>query len=87
MASKAGSIVTALRNGYKTGTVEKLVFFLVNKEFRPSVEEVVAEVLRLKSAKKIAKVALRRQKATASAVATVVLASGSRRYSSSGSPR
>ena len=46
----------------------------MNKEFRPSVEEVVAEVLRLKSAKKIAKAALRRQKAAASAVATVVLA-------------
>jgi hypothetical protein len=74
VASKAGSIVTALRNGYKTGTVEKLVFFLMNKEFRPSAEEVVAEVLRLKSAKKIAKAALRRQIAAASAAAAVVLA-------------
>ena len=41
IASKAGSIVTALRNRYKTGSVEKLVFILSNKEFTPKVEEVV----------------------------------------------
>ena len=38
IASKAGTIVTALRNRYKTGSVEKLVFILSNKEFTPKVE-------------------------------------------------
>ena len=68
IASKAGSIVTALRNRYKTGSVEKLVFILANKEFTPKVEEVVDAIKkkrderkkRFKEARSVAKAAAMR---------------------------
>ncbi len=72
VASKAGGIVTALRNGFHTGTVEKLVFYLMNREFRPTAEEVAAEILRLKGESKSAKAAQRCQKAAAAAAAKAV---------------
>ena len=43
IAIKVGSIVTALRNRYKTGSVEKLVFILSNKQFNPTVQPHKAE--------------------------------------------
>ncbi len=68
IASKAGSIVTALRNRYKTGSVEKLVFILSNKEFTPTVEDVVNRIKqkrdqrkkRFKEARRVAKAAAMR---------------------------
>jgi len=75
IASKAGNIVTALRNRYKTGTVEKLVFFLSNKEFKPTVEEVCASIVKKmqeqkkqnKEARQAAKAATASSKQTAAA--------------------
>ena len=50
IASKAGSIVTALRNRFKS--VEKLVFILSNKEFTPKVEEVVDAIKKKRDERK-----------------------------------
>jgi len=79
IASKAGSIVTALRNRYKTGSVEKLVFILSNKEFTPKVEEVVDAIKkkrderkkRFKEARSVAKAAAMRTGSASQAPAAV----------------
>lgn len=52
IASRAGQVVSALRNRYQTGTVEKMVFFLMNRSFRPTVDEVVVEIQRRREGKK-----------------------------------
>jgi hypothetical protein len=82
IASKAGSIVTALRNRYKTGSVEKLVFILSNKEFTPKVEEVVDAIKkkrderkkRFKEARSVAKAAAMRTGSASQAPAAVPVA-------------
>ena len=50
-----------------------MAFYLMNREFRPTAEEVAAEILRLKGESKSAKAAQRRQKAAAAAAAKAVI--------------
>jgi len=53
IASNAGRLQTALRNRFKTATLEKMVFFLKNRTYRPSVDEIVAEVRRIQKARNV----------------------------------
>jgi len=68
-----------LRNRYKTGSVERLVFILSNKEFTPKVEEVVDAIKkkrderkkRFKEARSVAKAAAMRTGSASQAPAAV----------------
>jgi len=57
--SRAGLLCTALRNRLSTWTIELIVFLNKNKDFMPSVEEVVLEIQRLAKNKKAASKAAR----------------------------
>ena len=57
--SRAGLTCTALRNRLSTCTIELIVFLNKNKDFMPSVEEVVLEIQRLAETKKVASRAAR----------------------------
>jgi hypothetical protein len=52
IASKAGTIVTARRNRYKTRSVEKLVFILSSNEFTPKVEDVADAIKKKRDERK-----------------------------------
>ena len=82
--SRAGFIVTALRNGLSVWTVELMVFLYKNRAFMPSVEEVVEEILRRAQTKKAAKKAARAaQKGAAAASFSFFFFSSSSSSSSS----
>ena len=86
--SRAGLTCTALRNRLSTCTIELIVFLNKNKDFMPSVEEVVLEIQRLAETKKVASRAARaasKSMAKEAAAASSSSSSFSSSYSSSSS--